>query len=94
MKIPFKKIALYTILGIVIIALSGCASQPDTYGNWPWFFIWLWHWICAPISLIGSIFMDIRIYEFPNSWGWYDFWFMIWIMLWGGWWWVAAAESD
>ena len=92
MKVSIKKIALYTIIWIVIITLSGCATQPGASG-WAWFFTGLWHWICAPFSLIGSIFMDIRVYEFPNSWWWYDFWFMLWLgALWG--WWGAAASAD
>jgi len=32
---------------------------------------------CIFFSLIGSIFMDIRIYAFPNSGGFYDFGYVI-----------------
>jgi hypothetical protein len=31
------------------------------------------HGFCIFFSLIGSIFTGVRIYEFPNSGGWYDF---------------------
>lgn len=92
-KISLKKVTLYIFLGVLILTLAGCASQPGTSGYWPWFFTGIWHWICAPFALIGSIFTDIRIYEFPNTWRWYDFGFMIWLGLLWGWWGAAAANS-
>lgn len=94
MKISIKKVIPFIFLGIIILTLTGCASQPGTSSSWPWFFTGLWHWICAPFALIGSIFTDIRIYEFPNAWWWYDFWFMLWLGALGGWWGAAAASWD
>lgn len=59
-------------------ALSACAHQPPSSGEGlPGFFIGLWHGFSIVFSLIGSMFMDIRIYEFPNSGGGYDFGFVI-----------------
>lgn len=71
-----------------MVTLSGCASQPmpDVYG--PGLLAGLWHGIISPFSLMGSIFMDIRIYEFPNSGFWYDLGFIIGIGFW-----ISTARS-
>lgn len=70
---------LYLVLAIVAAgAMAACAHQPRSYGDdLPGFFHGLWHGFTILFSLIGSIFMDVRIYEFPNSGGWYDFGFLI-----------------
>lgn len=49
---------------------------PRAY-NPPGFFSGILHGILAPFALLGSIFMDIRIYAFPNSGWWYDLGFII-----------------
>jgi hypothetical protein len=68
-------------IGIVFVtaaALAACAHQPAPYADdAPGFFVGLWHGFSIVFSLIGSIFMDIRIYEFPNSGGGYDFGFVL-----------------
>jgi len=48
--------------------LSGCASQPmpDSYDP-PGLFMGIFHGFTIVFSFFGSIFMDIRIYAFPNS---------------------------
>lgn len=84
-----KTIYLLPLLFIGILFLSGCATQPSPSDYGPGFFVGLWHGIIAPFALIGSIFTDIRIYEFPNSGAWYDFGFIIGIACWGG----AAASK-
>jgi hypothetical protein len=88
-----KKIVIFSLIISLTFILSWCAEQPNISDHWPWFFIWLWHWISTPFSLIWSLFMDIRIYEFPNKWFFYDFWFIFWIalLLWG--WWAAGASK-
>lgn len=72
-----KQYYSYILILSLIVVLQGCASQPEPsiYGSW--FFIGLWHGFTAVFSFIGSIFSDIRIYEFPNSWFWYDFDFLL-----------------
>ena len=79
-----------TIFLFVIVCLSvvGCAHQPTSYEipySAPGFFMGLWNGISAPLALIGSIFMNIRMYAFPNSGIGYDFGFIIGLMgFWGG----------
>ena len=70
-----KKPAIFLLLTAII---AGCASQPvaDSW-NPPGFFMGLVHGYCILFSLIGSIFIDVRIYAFPNSGGWYDFGYFI-----------------
>ena len=84
-----KKIYFLPLLLLCVMFFSGCASQPLTSEYGPGFFVGLWHGIIAPLALIGSIFSDMRIYEFPNSGFWYDFGFIIGIGCWGG----GAAAS-
>ncbi|NDB36427.1 MAG: hypothetical protein EB023_14050 [Flavobacteriia bacterium] len=84
-----KSIYVLPLLLISVLFISGCATQPYPTEHGPGFFVGLWHGITAPLALIGSIFMDIRIYEFPNSGAWYDFGFIIGIACWGG----GAAAS-
>ncbi|MFC1655281.1 hypothetical protein ACFL3C_00240 [Patescibacteria group bacterium] len=91
MKILLRKYVTVTLLLLIILTLSGCASQPTISDYGPGFFVGLWHGIISPFALIGSIFMDIRIYEFPNSGFWYDLGFIIGIGCWGG---GAAAAHD
>jgi hypothetical protein len=55
-----------------------CAHQPDPKSyDPPGFFSGLFHGFIILFSLIGSIFMDIRIYAFPNSGFSYDLGFLI-----------------
>ena len=61
------------------LLLSGCGFAvvgytPDSY---PGFLVGVWHGLLAPWTLILRLFMDIKMYAFPNS-GWlYDFGFLI-----------------
>ena len=60
------------------LALGACAMQPVPHGSdLPGFFIGLVHGFIAPFALIGEVFMDHRVYAFPNSGGWYDFGFLL-----------------
>lgn len=82
-----------TVILIVasLLLLAGCATQPtpDAY-NPPGFWMGLVHGWCIWFSLIGSIFLDVRIYAFPNSGGWYDFGYFLGASFWLG---SAAAAS-
>lgn len=74
-SLPILKYFFYFGL---IFALIGCAHQPESYAyNPPGFWSGLIHGLIIPLSLIGSLFMDIRIYAFPNSGVWYDFGFVV-----------------
>lgn len=91
MKTTFKKYLPFALLLLITVTLSGCASQPIPNDYGPGFFVGLWHGIASPFALIGSIFMDIRIYEFPNSGFWYDLGFVMGIGCWSG---GAAAAHN
>jgi hypothetical protein len=72
-----------------MVLLAGCAHQPSPAAyDPPGIFSGLFHGLVAPIALFGSVILDIRIYAFPNSGGWYDLGFML-----GLWTWVGAAAS-
>jgi hypothetical protein len=72
------------LVGVGLV-LAGCAGQPPPPGTeLPGFWWGLVHGIIAPFALIAEIFTDVRIYEFPNRGGWYDFGFMLGISTWGG----------
>lgn len=65
-------------IAVAVILVAGCATQPYEYSyDPPGFWMGLVHGFCIVFSLVGSIFMDIRVYEFPNSGGWYDFGYVI-----------------
>ena len=74
----FKIVILLT----AIIVLTGCADVipiDNCVTNEPYGFLsGLWHGIIAPLSFIGSIFIDdIAMYAVNNNGGWYDFGFVI-----------------
>jgi hypothetical protein len=67
--------------GLVImtaaLCLAACASQPAPIAHQvPGFLVGFFHGFIAIPSLIGSLFLHIRIYAFPNSGFWYDFGFV------------------
>ena len=66
----------------LVIFLASCADVTpieDCITGKPYGFLGgLWHGIIAPISFIGSIFMDdVAMYAINNNGGWYDFGFVI-----------------
>jgi hypothetical protein len=79
--VPMKiKICVIISILLVFLILAGCATQtqlPNLLPKVPGFWHGLWHGFIAPLSMIGSIFMKIRIYAFPNSGFWYDLGFML-----------------
>ena len=67
---------LILLLGVVV--LGACANQPRPEAfDPPGFFSAVIHGFLILFSLIGSIFMDIRIYAFPNSGFFYDLGYLI-----------------
>jgi hypothetical protein len=70
--------AFFLLLPILALGYIGCAHQPlpASYDP-PGFFSGLFHGFIIVVSLIGSIFTDIRIYAFPNSGFFYDLGFLI-----------------
>lgn len=71
----------YMRLGLVIglaVLVAACATQPMPDAlDVPGFWSGLLHGVTSPFSLIGGLFLDIRIYAFPNSGWWYDCGFML-----------------
>jgi hypothetical protein len=62
----------------ILLALASCATQPQPNAfNPPGFFSGLLHGFLILFSFVGSLFMDFRIYNFPNSGVWYDFGYVI-----------------
>jgi hypothetical protein len=60
------------------LCLVACANQPAPDAQQlPGILVGLFHGITAIPSLIGSLFLQIRIYEFPNAGFWYDFGFVV-----------------
>ncbi len=61
------------------LALSGCGFVEAGYSAYdlPGFFMGIWHGLLAPWSLIARLFLDIKMYAFPNSGWFYDLGFLI-----------------
>ena len=56
----------------LLIGLAACAQQPSTAAyDQPGFLYGLFHGFTIFFGLIASIFIDIRIYAFPNTGFWY-----------------------
>ena len=74
----YRKIIFVIVLVTIAMVLSGCASQSNSpeYQT-PGFLMGIVHGFIMLFSLIGSIFMDIRIYSVPNSGILYDFGYLI-----------------
>jgi hypothetical protein len=63
---------------LLAVAVSGCAHQPPSaLPRVPGFFSGLLHGLLILVSLVGSIFTDVRVYAFPNSGFFYDLGFVI-----------------
>lgn len=60
-----------------IVLLTACATQPAALPHdVPGLLLGFFHGFTAIFSLIGSIFLHVRVYAFPNSGFWYDFGFV------------------
>ena len=69
---------LFPFVCILVISLSSCAHQPRPEAvHLPGFWSGLLHGFLILFSFVGSLFTDVRIYQFPNSGGWYDFGYLI-----------------
>jgi hypothetical protein len=77
-KSQLRLIRLLTLLGVMVLALVACATQPvpDAY-NPPGFLLGLLHGFTCLFALIGELFTNYRIYAFPNRGGFYDLGFVI-----------------
>jgi hypothetical protein len=64
---------------LMILLITGCGFAAAGYApaEVPGFFDGIWHGLLAPWTLILRIFMDIKMYAFPNSGWFYDFGFLI-----------------
>jgi hypothetical protein len=63
---------------LLVVASSGCAHQPPSaLPGVPGFFSGILHGLLILVSLVGSIFTDVRVYAFPNSGFFYDLGFVI-----------------
>ncbi|HWU54035.1 MAG TPA: hypothetical protein VN175_00950, partial [Rhizomicrobium sp.] len=66
--------------GICLAAValaSACATQPAAQPNVPGFAAGLFHGFFAICALLGSLYLHIRVYAFPNSGFWYDAGFVL-----------------
>jgi hypothetical protein len=73
-----RRVLRLSMVLAVALALASCATQPqpDAF-NPPGFFSGLLHGFLILFSFVGSLFMDVRIYSFPNTGVWYDFGYVI-----------------
>lgn len=71
-----RRLFYFALIICAFGALSACAHQPAPTGS-AGFFSGLLDGFTIVFSLIGSIFLDWRIYEFPNAGGWYDFGYVL-----------------
>lgn len=68
----------YWFIVLAILFLTGCQfAGVETPSDPPGFFIGIWHGILAPYTLIVRWFIDIQMYELPNSGFGYDIGFLI-----------------
>ncbi|HSO87521.1 MAG TPA: hypothetical protein VLQ91_13280 [Draconibacterium sp.] len=78
----FGKSAIVVYAVLIALFLTGCADVTpitDCVVDEPCGFWWgLWHGVIAPVSFVGSLFMDdVAMYAVNNNGGWYDFGFVL-----------------
>jgi len=63
----------------VVLIVASCAHQPPPTGGapLPGFLLGLLHGYISLFSLIASLFIEVRVYEFPNAGFFYDFGFVV-----------------
>lgn len=54
------------------VTLAACAHQPAPHGDAAGFLPGLFHGFTALLAVIGSLFLPVRPYAFPNDGFWYD----------------------
>ncbi|MGJ5205015.1 hypothetical protein [Bradyrhizobium sp. HKCCYLR20261] len=75
-----KRICRFLLIFGMSLVVSACAQQPLPYADndAPGFLLGLVHGFISFFSLIGhAVGMDVRVYAFPNSGGWYDAGFVL-----------------
>lgn len=74
-----KQIVRIGMLLLLAVTVTACANQPTPTSVQPLpGLLWgLVHGFLAPFTFIGSLFLDMRIYAFPNNGLWYDFGFVL-----------------
>lgn len=78
----YGKSAMLLYFVFFILIITGCADvtpiQDCVIDKPSGFLGGLWHGLIAPLSFIGSLFIDdIAMYAVNNNGGWYDFGFVI-----------------
>ena len=78
MKLNVKNILIFLSLIGVVFIFTSCATQPTPVAyDPPGFILGLLHGFIMLFSFIGSVFMDVRMYAFPNTGIMYDFGYLI-----------------
>lgn len=73
------------LAALVLVLVSGCATQPPPSPLGPGFLVGLLHGLGAPVAFVISLFTDdMRVYAFPNAGVWYDAGFLLGLTVWGG----------
>jgi hypothetical protein len=64
---------------VLVLLIAGCgfATTGFSANETPGFFLGVWHGLLAPWTLILRLFLDIKMYAFPNSGWFYDLGFLI-----------------
>jgi hypothetical protein len=63
---------------LLLVTLGGCAHQPPpVLPGVPGFFHGLLHGFLILVSLVASLFTDVRVYAYPNSGFFYDLGFFL-----------------
>ena len=75
-----KNLKIIAFIGLFTLILSGCTFAGDssalTEGT-PGFLMGIWHGIIAPYTLIVRFFLEIKMYDIPNSGLGYDIGFLL-----------------
>ncbi|MFV3076960.1 hypothetical protein [Niveispirillum fermenti] len=79
MKFDAKPVMRAAMLLLLALSVTACANQPspDVVQPLPGLLWGVVHGFLAPLSFIGSLFLDIRMYAFPNDGLWYDAGFVL-----------------
>jgi hypothetical protein len=64
---------------VLVVFVASCAHQPPPSGAapLPGFLLGLLHGYISLFSLIASLFLEVRIYEYPNNGFFYDVGFIV-----------------